>query len=104
MLGIARYAPGFVPLASWVGSMRAHQMPDSVHAQVTGRTCIVFLRPVLERTGGNVLKCEFKDLSSKPYGVVENSNPSADQLENNLVLFFVSTVRWRDNEFSEVAS
>jgi hypothetical protein len=65
MLGIARYALGFVPLASWVGSMRAHQMPDSVHAQVTGRTCIVFLRPVLERTGGNVLKCEFKDLFIK---------------------------------------
>ena len=79
-------------------------MPDSVHAQVTGRTCIVFLRPVLERTGGNVLKCEFKDLSSKPYGVVENSSPLADQLENVLVLFFVSTVRWRDNEFSGVAS
>ena len=34
-----------------------------------------------------MLKCEFKDLSSKPYGVVENSSPSVDQLENVPVLF-----------------
>jgi hypothetical protein len=48
LLGIARYATGFTPIASSLESIcEVHQMPYSVAAQVAGRSRVVFLRHIL---------------------------------------------------------
>ena len=102
MLGIARYAPGSAPLASWVGSMRAC-LTRYVRRSLAG-TCVVFLRHLLERAPQETcLSANQRSLIKAVWGsgkfqsfgrsVGKRSSPLSE-----------STVRWRDNEFSGVAS
>ena len=48
LLGIARYASGSAPLASWVGPPWSDRQPDSVYRLIAGRTRVVFVRDVAE--------------------------------------------------------
>jgi len=48
LLGIARYASGSAPLASWVGPPWSDRQPDSVYGLIAGRTRVVFVRDVAE--------------------------------------------------------
>jgi hypothetical protein len=44
VLGIARYASGPAPIASWVGQLRNRRMPESLHTLASGRRRIFFVR------------------------------------------------------------
>ena len=48
VLGIARYASGSAPLASWVGPPWSDRQPDSVYGLIAGRTRVVFIRDIAE--------------------------------------------------------
>jgi hypothetical protein len=44
VLGIARYANGPAPLASWVGQLGNRRVPESVHTLATGRSRILYVK------------------------------------------------------------
>jgi hypothetical protein len=44
VLGIARYASGSAPLASWVGQLGTRRVPQSIHKLATGRTRVLFVK------------------------------------------------------------
>jgi len=44
VLGIAHYAKGPVPLASWVGQLGTHRVPESLQALAAGRTRIILVK------------------------------------------------------------
>jgi 4-amino-4-deoxy-L-arabinose transferase-like glycosyltransferase len=44
VLGIARYASGPAPLASWVGQLGTRRVPQSIHTLATGRRRVLFVK------------------------------------------------------------
>ena len=44
VLGIARYANGPAALASWIGQLGNHRVPESIHKLVAGRIRVVFVK------------------------------------------------------------